>query len=182
MEAPYLFHASQDTRRLVKGLRCCSCLIFSLLCQKYEVGKKGVVICLVVLGQNGIDVSELGKMVETELMVVRLMFLTRLVSLLECTLRSLPSLHSSWQKKDSVTRQLQSHQENCAEKQQQQMNAKISSNWRGTKLKSIHFPYILTEKVKGRDLSRESLGWDRCTNIKISLFPKELGNDALTCF
>lgn len=95
MEAPYLFHASQDTRRLVKGLRCCSCLIFSLLCQKYEVGKKGVVICLVVLGQNGIDVSELGKMVETELMVVRLMFLTRLVSLLECTLRSLPSLHSS---------------------------------------------------------------------------------------
>jgi len=45
------------------------------------------------------------KMVETELMVVRLMFLTRLVSLLECTLQSLPSLHSSWQKKDSVTRQ-----------------------------------------------------------------------------
>ena len=52
MEAPYLFHASQDTRRLVKGLRCCSCLIFSLLCEKYEVGKKGVVIWLVVLGQK----------------------------------------------------------------------------------------------------------------------------------
>ena len=52
------------------------------------------------------------KMVETELMVVRLMFLTRLVSLLECTLQSLPSLHSSWQKKDSVTRQNSKDKEN----------------------------------------------------------------------
>ena len=39
----YLFHASQDTRRLVKGLRCCSCLY--VFCEKYEVRKRGKFGC-----------------------------------------------------------------------------------------------------------------------------------------
>merc|ERR1712004_653686 len=50
----YLFHASQDTRRLVKGLRCCSCLYVFAKNMKSEKGGNLVV----VLGQNGIDVSE----------------------------------------------------------------------------------------------------------------------------